>query len=150
MPDEGPVDPALLPDNAEVVQGEALRVAGVDLVDLAGAYGTPLFVYDEEHVRARCREARMAWDEGVAYATKAFLCRAMARLASEEGLFLDVSTGGELHVALVAGVPPRHDRLSRQQQRRIRARPRDPLRGWTHRRRLLRRAGQARCASRRS
>ena len=50
-----------------------------------------------------------AWGDGVAYATKAFLCLAMARLAYEEGMCLDVSTGGEMHVALVAGVPP--DRL---------------------------------------
>ena len=48
-----------------------------------------------------------AWGDGVAYATKAFLCRAMARLAHEEGMALDVSTGGELHVALTAGVPAR-------------------------------------------
>jgi diaminopimelate decarboxylase len=67
--------------------------------------GTPVFVYDETHLRARCREARDAWGDGVAYATKAFLCRAMAALAHEEGLCLDVSTGGELHVALSAGVP---------------------------------------------
>lgn len=105
-PDEGPVDPALLPDNTEITSGEPLRVAGVDLVELAAEFGTPLFVYDEEHLRSRCREARQAWDEGVAYATKAFLCTAMARLASDAGLFLDVSTGGELHVALAAGVPP--------------------------------------------
>jgi len=71
--------------------------------------GTPLFVYDEAHLRARCREARSAWGEAVAYATKAFLCRAMAALAHEEGMSLDVSTGGELHVALAAGVPA--DRL---------------------------------------
>ena len=72
-------------------------------------FGTPLFVYDEAHLRARCREAVEAWGDGVAYATKAFLCMAMARLADEEGMCLDVSTGGELHVALSAGVPP--DRL---------------------------------------
>ena len=46
-----------------------------------------------------------AWGAGVAYASKAFLCRAMARLAHEEGMAIDVSTGGELHVALAAGVP---------------------------------------------
>ncbi len=107
LPDEGPVDPTLLPDNAEIVAGGALRVAGVDLIELAETHGTPLFVYDEEHLRTRCREARRAWDEGVAYTTKAFLCLAMARLASDEELFLDVSTGGELHVALAAGVAPR-------------------------------------------
>ena len=84
-------------------------MGGVDLVGLAADVGTPVFVYDEAHLRARCQEARLAWGDGVAYATKAFLCRAMAALAHEEGLFLDVSTGGELHVALKAGVPP--DRL---------------------------------------
>nr|MBA3302994.1 diaminopimelate decarboxylase [Acidimicrobiia bacterium] len=57
------------------------------------------------HLRARCREAVAAFGDGVAYATKAFLCRAMARLAHDEGLPLDVATGGELHLALVAGVP---------------------------------------------
>ena len=60
-------------------------------------------------MRSRCREAVAAWGDGVAYATKAFLCRAMAALAHEEGMCLDVSTGGELHVALAAGVPA--DRL---------------------------------------
>ncbi len=54
--------------------------------------------------RAVARRSR-AFDDGVAYATKAFLCKAMARLADEEGLCLDVSTGGELEVALAAGVP---------------------------------------------
>ena len=81
-------------------------MGGVDLVGLAGDLGTPLFVYDEAHLRAACREAVEAWGDGVAYATKAFLCRAMAALAHEEGMCLDVSTGGELHVALAAGVPP--------------------------------------------
>ncbi|HVM02335.1 MAG TPA: diaminopimelate decarboxylase, partial [Acidimicrobiales bacterium] len=66
----------------------------------------PLFVYDEEHLRQRCREAVAAFDDGVAYASKAFLCRAMAALAAEEGMCIDVSTGGELHVALAAGVAP--------------------------------------------
>jgi diaminopimelate decarboxylase len=82
-----------------------LSIGGVDLIDLAETVGTPLFVYDEVHLRTRCREAVEAWGEGVAYATKAFLCLAMARLAYEEGMSLDVSTGGELHVALTAGVP---------------------------------------------
>ena len=82
-----------------------LSVGGVDLLDLAAEHGTPLFVYDEEHLRQRCREARQAWGDGVAYASKAFLCKAMAALAHEEGMCIDVSTGGELHVALAAGVP---------------------------------------------
>jgi diaminopimelate decarboxylase len=86
-----------------------LQVGGLDVLGLAEEFGTPLFVYDEAHLRARCREAVESWGEGVAYATKAFLCVAMARLAYEEGMHLDVSTGGELHVALLAGVPA--DRL---------------------------------------
>ncbi|MGH9151034.1 MAG: diaminopimelate decarboxylase family protein, partial [Acidimicrobiales bacterium] len=81
-------------------------MGGVDVVDLADEHGTPLFVYDEEHLRQRCREAVAAFDDGVAYASKAFLCRAMAALAAEEGMCIDVSTGGELHVALAAGVAP--------------------------------------------
>ncbi|HET6811850.1 MAG TPA: diaminopimelate decarboxylase [Acidimicrobiales bacterium] len=82
-----------------------LSVGGCDLVELAGEHGTPLFVYDEDHLRARCREAVQAWGDGVAYGSKAFLCLAMARLAHEEGMWVDVATGGELHVALAAGVP---------------------------------------------
>jgi diaminopimelate decarboxylase len=81
----------------------------VDLVDLADEVGTPVFVYDEAHLRARCREAVAAFGAGnVAYASKAFLCRAMAALAHEEGMHVDVATGGELHVARAAGVPPGH------------------------------------------
>jgi diaminopimelate decarboxylase len=101
----GPVARALLPLTAGFGESGCLQVGGVDLVELAAEVGTPVFVYDEAHLRARCQEARLAWGDGVAYATKAFLCRAMAALAHEEGLYLDVSTGGELHVALSAGVP---------------------------------------------
>ncbi|HXQ58755.1 MAG TPA: diaminopimelate decarboxylase [Acidimicrobiales bacterium] len=104
-PDEGPIGADLLPSTADRGADGRLRVGGVDLVTLADEMGTPLFVYDEAHLRFRCREAVIAWGDGVAYATKAFLCTAMARLAYEEGMGLDVSTGGELHVALSAGVP---------------------------------------------
>lgn len=96
----------LLPDNATVRPDGSLAIAGCGLDDLAAEFGTPLFVYDEVHLRARCREAVEVFGDGVAYASKAFLCVAMARLAHEEGLGLDVATGGELHVALAAGVPP--------------------------------------------
>jgi diaminopimelate decarboxylase len=99
----------LLPDNSSVGDGGRLSIAGCDLIDLASEFGTPLFVYDEDHLRARCREAVAAFPDGVAYATKAFLCTAMARLAHEEGMDLDVATGGEMYVALAAGVPA--DRL---------------------------------------
>jgi len=95
----------LLPDNAAVATDGRLSIAGCDVTDLAEEFGTPLFIYDEDHVRARCQEAVAAFGDGVAYATKAFMCTAMARLAHEEGMYLDVATGGELHVALNAGVP---------------------------------------------
>jgi len=100
----------LLPDHSSVGPEGQLLIAGVDVADLAAEHGTPLFVYDEDQIRARCREAVEVFGDGnVVYATKAFLCRAIARLADEEGLLLDVATGGELHVALSAGVPA--DRL---------------------------------------
>jgi diaminopimelate decarboxylase len=95
----------LLPDSAEVGDEGQLLVGGCDVGALAEEFGTPLFVYDEAQLRARCREAVAAFGDGVAYATKAFLCRAMARLVHEEGMHLDVASGGELHVALSAGVP---------------------------------------------
>jgi len=104
-----PLPLSLLPDTAEICANGHLRIGGCDTLDLAAEYGTPLFVYDEAHLRARCREAVAAFGPGVTYATKAFLCRAMARLAHEEGMHLDVATGGEMHVALSAGVPA--DRL---------------------------------------
>ncbi|HEX6301605.1 MAG TPA: diaminopimelate decarboxylase [Acidimicrobiia bacterium] len=95
----------LLPDNSSTDAHGRLSVAGCDVVGLAEEFGTPLFVYDEDHIRSRCREAVAAFPDGVAYATKAFLSTAMARLAVEEGMDLDVSTGGEIHVALAAGIP---------------------------------------------
>lgn len=100
----------LLPDTAAIdTRTGRLSVGGVDLLDLANEHGTPLFVYDEAHLRARCREALAVFGDGVAYASKAFLCLAMARLVHDEGMYVDVATGGELHVAVAAGVPP--DRL---------------------------------------
>jgi diaminopimelate decarboxylase len=78
----------------------------VDLDELAARYGTPMFVYDEDHLRGRCREFAAAFGGGnVAYASKAFLCLAMASLVADEGLKLDVATGGELAVALRGGMP---------------------------------------------
>ncbi len=100
-----PIPLELLPLTAEVGAGGRLQVGGCDVVDLAAELGTPLFVYDEDHLRSRCREAVAAFGAGATYAAKAFLCRAMAALVHEEGMGLDVASGGELHVALAAGVP---------------------------------------------
>ena len=96
----------LLPDTAYVGDDGWLTIGGCSVRDLVAEFGTPLFVYDEAHIRARCREAVAAFGERRAvYATKAFLCRAMARLAYEERMRLDIATGGELHTVLAAGVP---------------------------------------------
>ena len=96
---------SLLPDNASIHDGR-LAIAGCDVMELADEFGTPVFIYDEDHVRERCRQAVAGFPGGVAYATKAFLCGAMARLAIDEGMDLDVATGGELALALAAGVAP--------------------------------------------
>ena len=78
----------------------------LDLSAMASEFGTPLFVYDEAHLRERCREyVNQFGSNQVAYAGKAFLCTAMVQLIAGEGLHLDVATGGELHVALHAGFP---------------------------------------------
>lgn len=96
---------SLLPDTAAVGPSGQLLIGGCDTLELAAQFGTPLFVYDESHLRARCHEAVAAFGPGVNFATKAFLCTAMAKLAAEEGCNLDVSTAGEYHVARAAGVP---------------------------------------------
>ncbi len=99
-----PILASLFPDSA-TLHDTGVTVGGLELRDLATTYGTPLFVYDEETLRARCREAAGAFDDGVAFASKSFLCGAMARLAFEEGLCVDVATGGELDLVLRSGVP---------------------------------------------
>lgn len=99
----------LLSDTSTIGADGQLIIGGCDTLELAAEFGTPLFVYDEAHLRARCAEAVAAFGPGVNYATKAFLCTAMASLAVDEGMNLDVSTGGEYAVARAAGVPA--DRL---------------------------------------
>jgi len=101
-----PLAPHLLPESSKVDPSGRLSIGGVDVLTVTEAVGTPVFVYDEQHLRSRCQEARHAFGDGVAYASKAFLCRAMAALAHEEGMMLDVASGGELYVALRSGVLP--------------------------------------------
>jgi diaminopimelate decarboxylase len=85
-----------------------VSIAGVSLESLAREYGTPLFVIDEDDFRSRCREIAAAFGGGanVHYAGKAFLSSEIARWIDEEGLSLDVCTGGEMAVALQADFPP--------------------------------------------
>ncbi|MBB1260762.1 diaminopimelate decarboxylase [Streptomyces alkaliterrae] len=84
-----------------------LTVGGVSVTRLAEEFGTPAYFLDEDDFRARCRAWREAFtDADVYYAGKAFLSRAVVRWLHEEGLNLDVCTGGELATALAAGMPP--------------------------------------------
>lgn len=101
---------AIWPRTAERTADGALVVGGCDVRDLARDFGTPLFVVDEADVRARASEYKAAYDHGdhpfhVFYAGKAFLTVGVARWVHEEGLGIDVASGGELAVALRAGVP---------------------------------------------
>ncbi|MGK2882453.1 MAG: diaminopimelate decarboxylase [Mycobacterium sp.] len=86
----------------------AVSFAGVRVSELAQRFGTPLFIIDEDDFRSRCRTIAAAFGGGefVRYAAKAFLCSEVARWIDEEGLSLDVCSGGELAVALHAGFPP--------------------------------------------
>jgi diaminopimelate decarboxylase len=89
-----------------------LEIGGCDVVDLTRDFGTPLFIYDEQTLRDQCRAYHAAFGAltdlyEIVYASKAFGCRAMAELIAQEGLSLDVATGGELAAARAAGFPPR-------------------------------------------
>ena len=101
----------VLPDTAAVTAEGHLSLGGCDLVGLAEEYGTPLYVYDEAAIRARARGYRQALDaaypgEGlVCYAAKAYCAPWLLRVLAEEGLGLDVVSGGELYAAQVSGFP---------------------------------------------
>lgn len=95
----------LLPLSA-AVRANDVEVGGVSLTSLADQFGTPLFVYDEYTLREHCRQAAASFDTGVAFASKSFLCGAMARLVVEEGLCVDVATEGELDLVVRAGIDP--------------------------------------------
>ncbi|MBU8879182.1 diaminopimelate decarboxylase [Bacillus sp. FJAT-29790] len=88
-----------------------LEIGGLDTVELAKSFGTPLYVYDVALIRERARGfretfAKLGITAQVAYASKAFSTIAMVQLAEEEGLSLDVVSGGELYTALAAEFPP--------------------------------------------
>ena len=95
------------PHNAVRGEDGVVSIAGVAVTDIAAEFGTPVFVIDEDDFRARCRDISNAFGDGehVRYAAKAFLCSEIARWIDEEGLSLDVCSGGELAVALHAGFP---------------------------------------------
>jgi diaminopimelate decarboxylase len=88
-----------------------VEVGGCDTIDLAREFGTPAYVVAEDDLRARARAFVQAGREtghddfGVVFASKAFPCTAVLSLFAEEGLWCDVASGGELHLALNAGFP---------------------------------------------
>jgi diaminopimelate decarboxylase len=103
-------DARLWPDSASVSGDGRLTIGGCDTTELAHAYGTPLYLLDEATFRATSRAYRAALAQHYPgakahYASKALLNSAVARLVADEGLGLDVVSGGELYVALRAGFP---------------------------------------------
>ena len=92
------------------IKDNVLHIGGVNTLDLVKKYKTPLYVFDEELIRSKCREYIKSFkvkENGnkVAYAGKAFLTKYMCKLVCEEGLCLDVVSGGELYTAYKAGIP---------------------------------------------
>lgn len=95
---------------ASISENGHYTIGGIDTLELAETYGTALYVYDVALIREKARAFKDAFEKQdvnyqVAYASKAFSCIAMVQLAEEEGLSLDVVSGGELYTALQAGFP---------------------------------------------
>ncbi len=101
----------VFPLGSRVNERGRLEVGGCDTVELAREFGTPAYVVAEDDLRARARAfveaGRGAGHElHVVFASKAFPCTAVLRTFAQEGLWCDVASGGELHLALNAGFPP--------------------------------------------
>ncbi|MFH1140766.1 MAG: diaminopimelate decarboxylase, partial [Chloroflexota bacterium] len=101
----------VFPQTAAVTASGHLVLGGCDVADLAGEYGTPLYIFDERTLRARCqsflREFQGRYpNTRVIYASKAFTNLALTRLLVEEGLGMDVASGGEMAAAKAGGMPP--------------------------------------------
>jgi diaminopimelate decarboxylase len=103
--DANALDPAIWPASARRIDG-VVHLGGLPITRLAAEHGTPALFLDEDDLRARARAYTAAFaGVDVYYAGKAFLCTSVARWVAEEGLGLDVCTGGELAVALAARFP---------------------------------------------
>jgi diaminopimelate decarboxylase len=99
------------PAGSRVNERGHLEIAGCDVVELAGRFGTPAYIYAEDDMRGRAREFMRAFGERtdafeVIWASKSLPCTAAYRVMREEGLSVDVASGGELHMALAAGFDP--------------------------------------------
>ncbi|HWC48342.1 MAG TPA: diaminopimelate decarboxylase [Solirubrobacterales bacterium] len=102
---------AVFPRGSRVNEEGHLEVAGCDVVELAEEHGTPAYIYAEDDIRSRAREYREAFESRgaeyeVLFASKSLPCTAAYALFAEEGLSVDVASGGELHMALKAGFDP--------------------------------------------
>jgi len=100
----------VFPDTAEINQQGQLVIGGCNTLELAETYGTPVYIFDETTLRQRCRSfvnefRKLHPATQVLYASKAYINPALARIFHEEGLGLDVVSGGELAVARYAGFP---------------------------------------------
>lgn len=101
----------MLNSHLKVNDRGSLEIGGCDTIDLVKEYGTPLYVMDEMTIRQNCRHYKQAidkWYDGnglVLYASKAFCTMAVCRIVQQEGLGLDVVSGGELYTAIKAGFP---------------------------------------------
>jgi diaminopimelate decarboxylase len=101
----------VLPIGSRLNAAGRLEVGGCDVVELVEEHGTPAYIYAEDDLRARARAYREAFerrgvDGEVLFASKAFPATAAYKLFAEEGLSVDVASGGELHIALAAGFDP--------------------------------------------
>src|SRR3990172_11926726 len=108
MPSLDPELTPVFPRTAEVTADGHLAIGGCDAVELARELGTPLYVFDEEELRATCRAYREAFaaqyaQSAVVYAAKAYLGRWLAALVAEEGLGMDVVSRGEMALERAAG-----------------------------------------------
>ena len=113
----------VFPETAEVNSQGCLTIGGCDLTDLANDanFGTPLYIFDEETLRDRCRQFTREFrsrhqNTTVVYACKAYINPALAQIFIEEGLGLDVVSGGEMAVAKAVDFPPPGSIFPRQQQ----------------------------------
>jgi diaminopimelate decarboxylase len=99
--------PQLWPRTVTREDTGVLQIGGLSVTELAETYGTPAYLFDEADFRGRCRAFKTAFGGAdVYYAGKAFLCKAIVRILIDEGLCLDVCSGGELAVALAGGMAP--------------------------------------------
>lgn len=98
-------------DHLQINEQGHLSIGGCDTVQLAEQFGTPLYVMDENQIRSNCRRYQSSFEKHyqgrgmTVYASKAFNCKAICRIIEEEGLGLDVASGGELYTAIQAGFP---------------------------------------------